>query len=62
MRTVDTTALSAFARKTAELGSDFASVVRDLIRDVRHSYRRDLHYKRVPGPKWRGRAWYPRNE
>lgn len=51
MRTVDTSALSAFTRKTAELGSDFASVVRDLIKDVRDSYRRDL-----PGPKWRARC------
>jgi hypothetical protein len=55
MRITDTTALSGFARKTAESASDFASVVRNLIMDVRDSYRPELHYMRGPGPKWRAR-------
>jgi hypothetical protein len=42
MRTIDATALSGFARKTAESASDFASVVHDLIKDVRDSYRPQL--------------------
>ena len=45
-------ALSGFARRTAESASDFASVVRNLIMDVRDSYRPELHYMRGPGPKW----------
>ena len=53
MRIIDATALSAFARKTAESASDFASVVHNLILDVRDSYRPGLHYMRGPGPKWR---------
>ena len=53
MRIVDATALSSFARKTAESASDFASVVHNLIMDVRDSYRPELHYMRGPGPKWR---------
>ena len=52
MRIIDATALSAFARKTAESASDFASVVHNLIMDVRDSYRPELHYMRGPGPKW----------
>jgi hypothetical protein len=55
MRTIDATALSGFARKTAESASDFASVVHNLIMDVRDSYRPGLHYMRGPGPKWRAR-------
>jgi hypothetical protein len=43
MRTIDATALSGFARKTAESASGFASVVHDLIKDVRDSYRPSLH-------------------
>jgi hypothetical protein len=53
MRIMDATALSGFARKTAESASDFASVVHNLIMDVRDSYRPELHYMRGPGPKWR---------
>ena len=53
MRIIDATALSGFARKTAESVSDFASVVHDLIMDVRDSYRPELHYMRGPGRKWR---------
>ncbi|QIG91022.1 hypothetical protein [Bradyrhizobium sp. 6(2017)] len=53
MRTIDATALSGFARKTAESASDFASAVHNLIMDVRDSYRPELHYMRGPGPKWR---------
>jgi hypothetical protein len=47
--------LSGFARKTAESASDFASVVHNLIMDVRDSYRPELHYMRGPGPKWRAK-------
>jgi hypothetical protein len=55
MRITDATALSGFARKTAEQASHFASVVHNLIMDVRDSYRPELHYMRGPGPKWRAR-------
>jgi hypothetical protein len=55
MRIMDATALSVFARRTAESASDFASVVRNLILDVRESYRPELHYMRGPGPKWRAK-------
>jgi hypothetical protein len=55
MRVVDATELSGFARKTAESASDFASVVHNLIMDVRDSYRPELHYMRGPGPKWRAK-------
>ena len=48
-------AMSGFARKTAELTSDFASVVRNLILDVRDCYRPELHHMRGPGPKWRAK-------
>ena len=52
MRFLDATAWACFARRTAEAASDFASVVRNLILDVRDSYRPELHYMRGPGPKW----------
>jgi hypothetical protein len=52
---INATALSGFARKTVESASDFASVVRNLILDVRDSYRPELHYMRGPGPKWRAK-------
>ena len=55
MRIIDATALSGFARKTAESASDFASVVHNLIMDVRDSYRPELHYMRGPGLKWRAK-------
>jgi hypothetical protein len=55
MRIIDATALSGFARKTAESASGFASVVRNLIKDMRDSYRPELHYMRGPGPKWRAK-------
>jgi hypothetical protein len=55
MRIVDATALSGLASKTAESASDFASVARNLIKDVRDSYRPELHYMRGPGPKWRAK-------
>ena len=45
--------MSGFARKTAETVSDFASIVQNLIMDVRDSYRPELHYMRGSGPKWR---------
>ena len=55
MRIIDATALSGFARKTADSASDFASVVHNLIMEVRDSYRPELHYMRGPGPKWRAK-------
>jgi hypothetical protein len=55
MRIPDATVLSGFARKTAESVSDFASVVHNLIRDVRDSYRPEPRGMRGPGPKWRAR-------
>ena len=55
MRSIDATALSGFVRKTADSASDFASVVHNLIMDVRDSYRPELHYMRGPGPKWRAK-------
>ena len=55
MRIIDATALSDFARKTAKSASDFASVVHNLMMDVRDSYRPGLHYMRGPGPKWRAK-------
>ena len=53
MRIIDANTLSGVTRKSAELVSDFASVVRNLILDVRDSYRPEVHYMRGPGPKWR---------
>jgi hypothetical protein len=60
MRIIDATALSGFVRKTAESASDFASVVHNLIMDVRDCYRPELHYMRGPGPKWRAKhqPWF----
>ncbi|MGY3149648.1 hypothetical protein ACVWYQ_006647 [Bradyrhizobium sp. USDA 3397] len=55
MRIIDRIALAVFARKTAESASDFASMVHNLIMDVRDSYRPELHYMRGPGPKWRAK-------
>ena len=48
-------AISGFARKTAETVSDFAGIVHNLVMDVRDSYRPELHYMRGPGPKWRAK-------
>jgi hypothetical protein len=48
-------AISGFARKSAETVSDFASIVHNLAMDVRDSYRPELHYMRGPGPKWRAK-------
>jgi hypothetical protein len=47
--------LSGFIRKSTESASDFASVVRNLILDVRDSYGPEAHYMRGPGRKWRAR-------
>ena len=60
MKIIEATALSGFVRKTAESTSDFASVVHNLIMDVRDSYRPGLHYMRGPGPKWRTKhqSWF----
>jgi hypothetical protein len=49
MRIIDAAALSGFARKTAQSASDFASVVHELIMDVRDSYRPEQYYMRGPG-------------
>ena len=43
MRFIDATALSGLARKAAESASGFASVVRNLIQDMRESHRPELH-------------------
>jgi hypothetical protein len=53
MRIMDAPALSRLVRRTVEPASDFASVIRNLILDVRDSYRPELHHMRGPGPKWR---------
>ncbi len=42
-------AFSDFARKTTVSASDFASAVRNLIKDLRDSYRPELHYMRGRG-------------
>ena len=55
MRIMSAIALSGFARRTVESASDFASVVRNLIMDVRDSYRPGLHCMRGPGAKWRAK-------
>ena len=55
MRIMGAIALSGFAHRTAESVSDFASVMRNLVMDVRDSYRPELHYMRGPGPKWRAK-------
>jgi hypothetical protein len=55
MRIIDANTLSGFARKSAESVSDFAGVVRNLILDIRDSYRPEMHYMRGPGPKWRAK-------
>jgi hypothetical protein len=52
---LDATAWSYYAQRTAESASDFSSFVRNLILDVRDSYRPELHYMRGPGPKWRAK-------
>lgn len=48
-------AMSRFASKAAETISDFASVVHNLVMDVRDCYRPEQHYMRGPGPKWRAK-------
>ena len=55
MRIPDASTLSGFARKSTESVSDFAGVVRNLILDIRDSYRPEVHYMRGPGPKWRAK-------
>ncbi|OKO85091.1 hypothetical protein AC630_06960 [Bradyrhizobium sp. AS23.2] len=52
---MDEGALSDLAHRAAESACDFAGVVRNLILDVRDSYRPELHYMRGPGPKWRAK-------
>jgi len=55
MRIKNAIALSGFARRVTESASDFAGVVRNLILDVRDSYRPGLQCMRGPGPKWRAK-------
>ena len=55
MRIMGAIALSGFARRAAESASDFARVARNLIMDIRDSYRPGLHCMRGPGPKWRAK-------
>jgi hypothetical protein len=55
MRNISARRLSSFARKSAGSVSDFASVVHNLILDVRDSYRPEVHHMRGPGPKWQAR-------
>jgi hypothetical protein len=56
MRITDMTALSGFARSTAESASDFATLVHNLVLDIRDSYRPGVHCMRGPGPKWRAKS------
>ena len=46
MRITDMTALSGFARSTAESASDFATLVHNLVLDIRDSYRPGVHCMR----------------
>jgi hypothetical protein len=55
MKITDGTSFSNFTRRAAAQASGLASVVHNLIMDVRDSYRPELHYMRGPGPKWRAR-------
>jgi hypothetical protein len=55
MRTKPTNVFSGVAQKVAELASDFATLVRNLIKDVRDCYRPGLRHMRGPGPKWRAK-------
>jgi hypothetical protein len=48
-------AMSDFARKTTETVLDFASILYNLVMDIRDCYRPELHYMRGPGPKWRAK-------
>jgi hypothetical protein len=48
-------AMSGFARGTAETVSDFVIVAQNLALDIRDSYRPGLHRMRGPGPKWRAK-------
>ena len=60
MRIMGANTLAGFAPKTAESTSDFASVVHNLIKDVRDCYRPDLHDMRGPGLQWRAKhqPWF----
>lgn len=48
-------AMSGIAGKAIETVSDFASIIQNLVLDVRDCYRPELHYMRGPGPKWRAK-------
>ena len=52
MRIINADTLSDFSCKSAELVSDLTGVVRNLILDIRDSYRPEVCYMRGPGPKW----------
>ena len=56
MRITDMNALSGFARSTAESASDFATLVYNLVLDIRDSYWPGVHCMRGPGPKWRAKS------
>jgi hypothetical protein len=46
-----TTVFSGLVQKTTESASDFARVLRNLIKDVRDCYRPGLHHMRGPQPE-----------
>jgi len=50
-------ATSHLVCKTVATVFDFAGIVRNLVLDVRDSYRPELHYMRGPGPKWQAKRW-----
>jgi len=52
-------AISALPRPFAIIGSAVAGFWRELIRDVIHPYRPELHYMRGPGPAWRAKHGLP---
>jgi hypothetical protein len=62
MKIADASGLSGFARKTAERASGLGGALRNLIMDVRDSYRPELHYMRGPGPRWRARHFQPASD
>jgi hypothetical protein len=48
-------AMSGFTSKTAKTVFDFASIARNLVMDIRDSYRPGPYHMRGPGPKWRAK-------
>ena len=53
MKISDMIASPGFARNTAKNISGFATLLHNLILDVRDSYRPGQHRLRGPGPNWR---------